>query len=312
MIRKVNQAPPDAEMGKEKDYGYGRNYAYHQPPSAPTLDITINQLVIVLITAFAPVRMSFPRWFFVLYAAFIFITSWRTFVVAGEINAMDFQPRQQFSVCVLFGRPWPRASPPSHPPPPPPSYSQPEYNPMWLDRFPRRENRGMFRLCLVEAMLAMVIMGGGIWCYRDTPDYCPYYSAIWTSFFYLLNSAVGSAAAKMGSMRLYLAHLVLSMISIMMCLVSGGLSARNWAYVGTYSHPKIAREHAFCLLGQHDPARISYIFKHADQYDFGKCLFELKVGVAVNSVQFVVAAIEVFLNFLSVILCMKRTCATFY
>lgn len=168
----------------------------------------------------------------------------------------------------------------------------------------------MFRLCLVELMLAVVILGGGIWCYRDTSDYCPYYSAIWTSVVYVLNSLVGSAAAKIGTVNLYMAHLVLSLVAVMMCLVSGGLSARNWALVGTYHHPRIDRDEAFCLLGTHDATRISYIFSHMDKYDFAKCLWQLKVGVAVNSVQFVVAALEVLLNLLSAVLCMKRTCTS--
>lgn len=202
--------------------------------------------------------------------------------------------------------------PPFCPPPAPPvesEYAQP--SPTWMiDRFPRRENKGMFRLALVEAMLAVVILCGGIWCYNDTPDYCPYYSAIWTSAIYLLNASVGSAAAKIGSINLYISHLVLSLISIMMCAISGGLSARNWSLVGTYDHPKINRNQAFCLLGEHDAARVSYIFHHMDQYDFKKCLFQLKVGVAVNSVQFVIATLEAFLNFLSSFMCCKRICTS--
>ncbi|CAI4229143.1 unnamed protein product [Auanema sp. JU1783] len=196
--------------------------------------------------------------------------------------------------------------------PPPPIYpdcNNPPYNPMWIDRFPRRENRGMFRLCLVELMLGIVIFGGGIWCYNDTPDYCPYYSAIWTSAFFILNALIGSAAAKLGSHNLYMAHLVLSLITVMMCFIGGGLSARNWALVGTYHHPRIERDEAFCLLGTHDTGRISYIFSHMDKYDFSKCLWQLKVGVAVNSVQFVVDVLEVLLNILSAILCLKRTCS---
>jgi hypothetical protein len=107
---------------------------------------------------------------------------------------------------------------------PPPSYH--DGNILWLDRFPRRENRGMFRLCLVEFMLAIVILGGGIWCYIDTADYCPYYSAIWTSVIFLLNAIVGSAAAKVGTINLYMGHLVLSLVAISVCAVSAGLSVR--------------------------------------------------------------------------------------
>eukprot|EP00080_Pristionchus_pacificus_P003093 PDM63113.1 Acyltransferase [Pristionchus pacificus] len=189
-------------------------------------------------------------------------------------------------------------SPPKSPdrPPPPPKlkkkHIQPSYNPMWFDRFPRRENRGMFRLCLVEFMLGLVIFAGGVWCLRDTADYCPFHSAIWTSSVYLINAIVGSVAAKSGNPNMYLAHLVLSLISCMMCAVSGILSARNWTLVGTYHHPQVSRDEAFCLMGEHDPSRISYIFSHMDRYDFSKCLWQLKVGVAVNSIQFVIAALE--------------------
>ena len=177
------------------------------------------------------------------------------------------------------------------PPPPPTYHSDDYYEPLWIDRFVRRENRGMFRLCLVQILLSAVILGGGIWCYNDTPAYCPYYSAIWTATIFLLNSIIGTVAAKIGSLNLYVAHLILSLISIMMCLVSAGISARNWNLVGTYQHPKIDRNSAFCLIGQHDAPRISHIFSHMDKYDFGQCLFELKVGVAVNSVQFIVSLI---------------------
>ncbi|EFP02390.1 hypothetical protein CRE_01007 [Caenorhabditis remanei] len=261
-------------MGKDYKYGGGyRPYGYAPAPAAPSMEITINQNQ-------GSSASSLSRY--------------------GNASASSL-PR--------------RSAPPSAPPPPPPEYcvpDQPGFNPMWFDRFPRRENRGMFRLCLVELMLAgsVVILGGGIWCYRDTSDYCPYYSAIWTSAIYIINAIVGSAAAKMGSINLYMGHLTLSLVSVMMCLISGGLSARNWALVGTYHHPRIDRDEAFCLLGTHDTSRISYIFSHMDKYDFAKCLWQLKVGVAVNSVQFVVAAIEVFLNILSAILCMKRTCTS--
>ena len=66
---------------------------------------------------------------------------------------------------------------------------------------------------------------------------------------------VGCAAAKIGSIKLYMAHLVLSFIAIMMCLLSFGLASRNWHLVGTYDHPGVDRSKAFCLLGTHDASR---------------------------------------------------------
>jgi hypothetical protein len=247
------------EYGNQNQKRMYNGGTYHATPSAPSLDITINQN-------------------------------------SGSNSPSPYATARR---------------PPLHAPPPPPTYhsnSSDYYSPLWLDRFPRKENRGMFRVCLVEILLSVVILGAGIWCYCDTPAYCPYYSAIWTASVFLLNSIVGSLAAKFGSPNLYLGHLSLSMASFILCIVSCIISWSNWELVGTYRHPKIDRNSAFCLIGQHDAARISHIFSHMDKYDFGKCLFELKVGVAVNSIQFVVSVIIAFLNIISFSLCMKRAC----
>ncbi|ETN77957.1 hypothetical protein NECAME_10657 [Necator americanus] len=100
-------------MGKDYKYG-GYHYGYSQAPTAPSMEITINQ------------------------------------------NGAD-SAKNPYQTPGPVGRGRPPLSAPPHPPPPPPSYGgyeHPAYNPLWFDRFPRRENRGMFRLCLVELMLA--------------------------------------------------------------------------------------------------------------------------------------------------------------
>jgi hypothetical protein len=59
-------------------------------------------------------------------------------------------------------------------------------------------------------------------------------------------------------------------------------SCSNWHLIGTYKPPQWARGRqlinpkadeeqmyrAFCLLGEHDAPRISYIYSHMDAYDF--------------------------------------------
>lgn len=62
--------------------------------------------------------------------------------------------------------------------------------------------------------------------------------------------------------------------------------------VGTYQHPKIGRNEAFCLIGEHDASRLQYIFSQLNRYDFKHCIYQLKVGVAVNTMQFLIAGIE--------------------
>ncbi|KAI1702733.1 CD20-like family domain-containing protein [Ditylenchus destructor] len=165
-------------------------------------------------------------------------------------------------------------------------------------RFFKPENRIMLRLCVVELLLAAIMMAGGVWCVKKVSNYCPYHSGIWTSAFFLVNALLGIAASGFATVNFYVAHLVLSLISVVI----------NWNLIGTYHHPKLSRDHAFCLLGEHDASRISYIFSHMDQYDFKKCLFELKIGIAVNSVQLILTVVLALLFAVSATLCMKRIC----
>jgi hypothetical protein len=210
----------------------------------------------------------------------------------------------------------PTVSPPPIPNAPPrnPNYTS-TYNYVrsdaggfFIDKFPKRENRGMFRLCLIEFLLALFVFFGGVWCFRENALYCPYYSAIWTGMIFLLNSIVGSIASKMGTHNLYIAHLVLSVASVILCIIGCILSARNWMLIGTYRHPTVGPYDSFCVIDQHDSHRISYIFSHQDKYNFRQCLWMLKAGLATNSVQFVVTAVLAILNLVSAAFCLRRTC----
>jgi len=236
-------------------------------------------------------------------------------------------PYQVSSVQQSHSLPEKRSLPTSAPPPPPnqpPGFANaPPRNPMYsstynyptsdaggffIDKFPRRENRGMFRLCLIEFLLAIFVFGGGIWCARENALYCPYYSAIWTGSIFLLNAIVGSVASKVGTHNLYLTHLVLSVISIILCVIGCVLSARNWMLIGTEGHPTVKPYDSPCVIGFHDANRISYIFSHMDRYNFRECLWSLKAGLATNSIQFVLTAVLAILNIVSVAFCLRRTC----
>ncbi|VDM96023.1 unnamed protein product [Thelazia callipaeda] len=152
------------------------------------------------------------------------------------------------------------------------------------------------------------MLAGGIWCVYDAPGYCPYYSAIWTSVSYLVNSLIGTIAGKRATINFFVAYLVLSLVCMMMCTVSAAISARNWQLTGTYQHPKIDRNQAFCVIGEHDIPRLRYIFTQVNRYDFKQCLFQLKIGIAINTLQFIVAIIQAMLCFVSSIMCCKRIC----
>ncbi|KJH48189.1 hypothetical protein DICVIV_05707 [Dictyocaulus viviparus] len=226
--------------------GPSYRYSFAPPPTAPTLEITINQ------NAAGPSQSSYTK--------------------------VESVERDRLLVAA--------------PQPPSSGYEQPAYNPMWFDPILRKENWGIFRLCLFELVLAVVILAGGIWCYRETFSCCPYYSSIWTSFIFIINSLVGSAAAKIGTVNLYVAHLVLSFVSILAGFISGGLSVRNWLIMGTYHQRSTVNREEFCLLDAYNPRRISYIYSKMSEYDFSNCLWRFKVAVAMTTVQFFVTLIE--------------------
>uniref|UniRef100_A0AAF5PS35 Tetraspanin family protein n=1 Tax=Wuchereria bancrofti TaxID=6293 RepID=A0AAF5PS35_WUCBA len=166
----------------------------------------------------------------------------------------------------------------------------------------------MFKVALFGGIIAAFMLAGGIWCLYDSSPYCPYFSAIWTSIVFIVNALVGIVAAKRCTVNLFVAYLVLSLISVMLCAISATISARNWSLIGTYQHPKIDRNEAFCLIGEYDASRARYILTQMNRYDFKQCLFQLKVGIGINSIQFIIAIIEAVLNFLSSILCCKQIC----
>ncbi|MCP9258452.1 hypothetical protein DINM_001334 [Dirofilaria immitis] len=142
------------------------------------------------------------------------------------------------------------------------------------------------------------MLAGGIWCLCDSSEYCPYYSAIWISIVFIINALIGIITAKCCSINFFVAYLVLSLISLMLCTISATISARNWFLIGTYRHPKIDRSQAFCLIGEYDTSRMRYILMQMNRYDFYQCLLRLKIGIAINSIQFIIAIIEDEPNFM--------------
>uniref|UniRef100_A0A1I8BNL0 MARVEL domain-containing protein n=1 Tax=Meloidogyne hapla TaxID=6305 RepID=A0A1I8BNL0_MELHA len=228
--------------------------------------------------------------------------------------------------------------PPYEPPPPPPSapfleneYETPEYlinennkkrRESWRqlgrnasiravrageaisNKFNNEMNGTIFKLSLCELLFSTILLSLGILCFCKTKEYCPYYSAIWTSFIFILNSIIGLIASKTNYVDHYIAHLILSLISIVLCSVGGIISLINWQLIGTYKqnnergrqliNPKADEEQmyrAFCLLGEHDARRISYIYSHMNEYNFRECLIGVKIGVAVNSLQFLITIV---------------------
>ncbi|CAK5096912.1 unnamed protein product [Meloidogyne enterolobii] len=246
--------------------------------------------------------------------------------------------------------------PPNSPPPPPPSapfleneYSTPNYlindnnrREGWRqlgrnasikavkageairNKFNNERNWAIFKLSLCELLFSTILLSLGIVCVCKTKEFCPYYSAIWTSIIFILNSLIGLITSKTNFVDHYITHLILSLISIVLTFVGGTISLINWQLIGTYKqnnergrqliNPKADEEQmyrAFCLLGEHDSRRISYIYSHMNEYNFRECLIGVKIGIAVNSLQFLITALLGILFLVSIVLCLFRICTKY-
>nr|CAD2197567.1 unnamed protein product [Meloidogyne enterolobii] len=246
--------------------------------------------------------------------------------------------------------------PPNEPPPPPPSapfleneYSTPSYlindnkrREGWRqigrnasiravkageairNKFNNERNWAIFKLSLCELLFSTILLSLGIVCVCKTKEFCPYYSAIWTSIIFILNSFIGLITSKTNFVDHYITHLILSLISIVLTFVGGTISLINWQLIGTYKqnnergrqliNPKADEEQmyrAFCLLGEHDSRRISYIYSHMNEYNFRECLIGVKIGIAVNSLQFLITALLGILFLVSIVLCLFRICTKY-
>nr|CAD2208689.1 unnamed protein product [Meloidogyne enterolobii] len=149
------------------------------------------------------------------------------------------------------------------------------------NRFSNERNWAIFKLSLCELLFSTILLSLGIICVCKTKEFCPYYSAIWTSIIFILNSFIGLITSKTNFVDHYITHLILSLISIVLTFVGGTISLINWQLIGTYKqnnergrqliNPKADEEQmyrAFCLLGEHDSRRISYIYSHMNEYNF--------------------------------------------
>jgi len=152
----------------------------------------------------------------------------------------------------------------------------------------------------------------GTLCARTLAAYCPYYSPIWTAGFFFLSSVVGLVAAKSGvnkTKTTYIVHLIATVVAVVVSGIGILLAAKNWMQIGTLDHPMLKREHVLCLLGEHDPGRIRHIELHMGNYNFSKCLLDLKFGLALNTLQAVITAVLALLQLVSMFLSLRITCS---
>ncbi|KAF7626121.1 hypothetical protein Mgra_00009698 [Meloidogyne graminicola] len=146
-------------------------------------------------------------------------------------------------------------------------------------------NGSFFKLTLCELLFSVILLFLGILCACKTKEFCPYYSAIWTSTIFIINSIIGLIASKTNKIDNYIGHLVLSLISIVLCIIGVTIASINWHLIGNYRpninrgrqiiNPKADEEQmykTFCLLGEHDVRRISYIYSHMDKYNFSEVI----------------------------------------
>uniref|UniRef100_A0A914IBT0 MARVEL domain-containing protein n=1 Tax=Globodera rostochiensis TaxID=31243 RepID=A0A914IBT0_GLORO len=145
---------------------------------------------------------------------------------------------------------------------------------------------GLFCTAFAQFCISALLLAAGIWCLREANDFCPFYSALWASVFFIVNGVVGMVTAKLDTQHLHVANLVLSLVAIVLAVAGGVIAARN------------CKGH-LCLIGDFERW-------YRDEPPFDKCFFQLKLGIAVNGVQVVLSGLLVCFFIVSAILCAKK------
>lgn len=184
-----------------------------------------------------------------------------------------------------------------------------------------KQNGTMFKICLAELVLTVSLLGIGILCVCEAPQFCPYYSAIWCATIFLVNVVLGLVATKLDIVNMYVANLLFSIGCILLALLCATLSAINWQLIGTYkAEQKAGRQlmqpkadeaemyREFCLVGEYDAHRIREIYTRHREYGFRECLLRAKIGFTANGMQFVLCICLGALFIASAIYCLLRIC----
>uniref|UniRef100_A0A183BPK0 MARVEL domain-containing protein n=1 Tax=Globodera pallida TaxID=36090 RepID=A0A183BPK0_GLOPA len=165
---------------------------------------------------------------------------------------------------------------------------------------------GLFCTAFAQFCISALLLAAGIWCLREASDFCPFYSALWASVFFIVNGVVGMVTAKMDTQHLHVANLVLSLVAIVLAVAGGVIAARNWLVIRLYTDKSgkntqiLDSKGHLCLIG--DFGR-TY---RGGELPFDKCFFQLKLGIAVNGVQVVLSGLLVCFFIVSAILCAKK------
>ncbi|VDO92726.1 unnamed protein product [Soboliphyme baturini] len=167
--------------------------------------------------------------------------------------------------------------------PPPPVYS---FSHAYEIINPLKEYPCLFRILIFNACVAFLLLPTGLTC-NCFSDFCPYYTGVWTALLLFITVILGIVAVRTDRTNLFVALLVLAVLSTVACIILGVFSVLNWLKVGDpedVSH--------ICLLRHYDADRLSYIYRFQTKYDFDSCVKNVKMGLSLNAVMILLAATE--------------------
>ncbi|KAI6177811.1 hypothetical protein M3Y97_00948300 [Aphelenchoides bicaudatus] len=198
--------------------------------------------------------------------------------------------------------------PPSNPNYAENTYAYVSYAVSTIDGVPKKKNRLMFYLCLIELFLAAFVFAGGIWCVSVKHTYCSFYSAIWSAIVLLINAVVGIVTSRLDRSNWYIAHLIWSILSVAVCIFGGIVSMQTWLTLGDKNviQPNYGYDN-LCIIDTFNRHRID-LAALRPKYPFESCLWALRVGLSVSVVQFCVTAVLFSMESASVVLCLYRVC----
>ena len=171
---------------------------------------------------------------------------------------------------------------------------------------PKEQHRWPFRVACLQLLFGLLTLTAASTCVHQTP-YCRFYTGCWVGPLNLLTGLIGIAAAHSGTItsgyvgrvasatavnkNLFVAYLVLSVLSCVASIILCALSIKNWLEIAL-GNESGSKNVVPCAIVEYVPKYIQLVYERMGKYDFHGCLMAIKLGVAMNSIMILLSVFQ--------------------
>ncbi|KAK5984687.1 hypothetical protein GCK32_003495 [Trichostrongylus colubriformis] len=153
---------------------------------------------------------------------------------------------------------------------------------------------------VVLLLYSVLFLAAAVACAVYFNEFLSHYPTLWTGVMSLINSLIGVIAGVSKNDRFLIAHLLLSMASIVAYAACGVICWKDFLKIGTVAWCEddsyFCDNTMFCLLPAYNQKRIRHIYNYTRYGDFTVCANHFKIGTSLPLVLLIGAGAGVVLS----------------